>query len=103
VEQLRDGGPIVRVLGALHVTMPELFRSFAWIARTLLTNSEERAVERLYASLEEADSSGNVLARHPPNLTVLPVRGVEWSDLGEPRRVLDVLSRQRIQPRWKVA
>ena len=33
-----------------------------------------------------------------PNLSVLPVHGIEWSDLGEPLRVMTVLSRLGIHP-----
>jgi mannose-1-phosphate guanylyltransferase len=91
------------LLGLIMVMLPELYRSFARISSTLLTSSEERSIERLYASIDDADFSHHVLAMRPINLAVLPVRGCEWSDLGEPARVLDVLSRQRIQPRWNAA
>ena len=91
------------LLGLIMVTMPELYGTFARIRSHLLTNAEERTIERLYASIDDADFSRDVLARHPANLAVLPVQGCKWSDLGEPLRVIDVLRRQRIQPRWKVA
>jgi mannose-1-phosphate guanylyltransferase len=91
------------LLGLIMVTVPELYRSFARISSTLLTSSEERSIEGLYGSIDDTDFSRDVLARRPINLAVLPVRGCEWSDLGEPKRVIDVLSRQRIHPRWNVA
>jgi hypothetical protein len=28
------------------------------------------------------------------------VRGVEWSDLGEPDRVMEILSRHGLSPAW---
>jgi len=31
---------------------------------------------------------------HPLNLAVLPVRGIEWSDIEEPRRVMDTSPEQ---------
>jgi hypothetical protein len=34
----------------------------------------------------------DVLAMRPSNLAVLPVCGVEWSDWGQPRRVLSTLA-----------
>jgi hypothetical protein len=91
------------LLGLIMVTAPELYRSFACISSTLLTSSEDRSIARLYASIDDTDFSRDVLTRRPVNLAVLPVHGCEWSDLGEPARVIDVLSRQRIQPRWKPA
>jgi hypothetical protein len=44
-----------------------------------------------------------VLQRHPIHLGVLPVHGVEWSDLGEPQRVTAVLSRLGLHPEWAAA
>lgn len=90
------------LLGLIMVTAPELYRSFARISSALLTSSEDRSIERLYASIDDTDFSREVLAGRPTNLAVLPVHGCQWSDLGEPARVIDVLSRQRIQPRWNL-
>ena len=47
--------------------------------------------------------SDEVLERYPINLGVLPVHGIEWSDLGEPQRVMAVLSRLGIYPEWEAA
>jgi hypothetical protein len=47
--------------------------------------------------------SSDVLARVLVNLAVLPVRGVEWSDLGEPARVMDTWTRLGTRPRWAAA
>jgi mannose-1-phosphate guanylyltransferase len=91
------------LLGVVMLAVPELYRSFARVSSSLLTSSEERSVERLYASIDVTDFSREVLVRCPLNLAVLPVRGCDWSDLGEPARVIEVLSRQKIQPRWNAA
>jgi mannose-1-phosphate guanylyltransferase len=96
-------GQLSTLLGLIMVTAPGLYLSFASISSTLLTSSEVRSIEMLYASISDTDFSHDVLAVRPNNLAVLPVRGCEWSDLGEPRRVLDLLSRRRIQPRWNAA
>jgi mannose-1-phosphate guanylyltransferase len=95
--------PLSTLLGLILVAAPDLYRLFTHISSNLLTNSEERSIERLYASISNADFSHDVLARHPANLAVLPVHGCDWSDLGEPKRVLDLWSRQNIQPRLSVA
>jgi mannose-1-phosphate guanylyltransferase len=91
------------LLGLILKTVPDLFRSFARMSPILLTSSEERSIDRLYASIGHADFSRDVLVRRPINLAVLPVQGCEWSDLGEPDRVVELLRRQRIQPRWSAA
>ena len=64
-------------LGLIMVTVPELYRCFVRISSTLLRSSEERSIERLYASLDDMDFSRDVLARRPINLAVLPVRECE--------------------------
>jgi hypothetical protein len=72
----------------IMVTLPELYRPFARVSSTLRKRSEEKSIERLYASIEDADFSDDVLGRHPIGLAVLSVRGCEWSELGEPTRVI---------------
>ncbi len=91
------------LLGMVMLTVPDLYRAFARVSSSLLTSAEERTVENLYAAIEATDFSQDVLVRRPINLAVLPVRGCHWSDLGEPARVIEVLSRQKIQPRWNAA
>jgi hypothetical protein len=41
-----------------------------------------------------------VLGTKTANLAVLPVRGVTWSDWGEPARVVGTLGRLGIRPAW---
>jgi mannose-1-phosphate guanylyltransferase len=88
------------LLGLIMMALPELYLSFAAIRGTLGTEFEEQAVRGVYARLPSASFSEEVLARCPVNLAVLPVRGVEWSDLGEPRRVLHTLARIGMYPKW---
>src|SRR5262249_33560316 len=57
--------------------------------RPLLTApGESAAIRQLYARLPALDFSRSVLTARPASLVVLPVTGVAWCDLGEPRRVL---------------
>jgi hypothetical protein len=39
-----------------------------------------------------------VLSARPDGLAVLPVRGVHWSDLGDPERVLSTRRRAQTMP-----
>jgi hypothetical protein len=54
----------------------------------------------LYAGLSPVSFSESVLESRPPNLAVLPVRGVAWSDWGEPARVHRTLARLGMHPEW---
>ncbi len=91
------------LLGLCMIAMPELCTSFSALRASLGTIHEERLAQALYSNLHTADFSQRVLARFPINLSVLPVDGVAWSDLGEPRRVFDTLSRLGLRPSWAAA
>jgi mannose-1-phosphate guanylyltransferase len=91
------------MIGLIMVALPELFASFSRIREMLGTADEPKVVEKLYERIPTASFSDEVLERYPINLGVLPVYGVEWSDLGEPQRVMDVTARTGIRPPWSVA
>ena len=91
------------LIGLIMVALPELFASFSKIHELLGTAQEPGGIERLYERIPSASFSDEVLERYPINLGVLPVHGIEWSDLGEPQRVMAVLSRLGIQPDWDAA
>ncbi len=91
------------LIGLIMVALPELFASFSRIYDLLGTAREPGGIERLYERIRSASFSDEVLERYPINLGVLPVHGIEWSDLGEPQRVMAVLSRLRIHPEWEAA
>jgi mannose-1-phosphate guanylyltransferase len=91
------------LIGLIMVALPELFASFSKIHDLLGTAQEPGGIERLYERIPSASFSDEVLERYPINLGVLPVHGIEWSDLGEPQRVMAVLSRLGIQPDWDAA
>src|SRR5262249_48414794 len=59
----------------------------------LSTPQESDAVRPLYAQLPSTDFSREVLMRSPASLAVLRLKDVDWSDLGEPQRVMATLAR----------
>lgn len=65
-----------------------------WLAPAggALELDQARQLEDLYAGLPIIDFSRTVLAAAPDALAVLPVKGVAWSDLGDPGRVGALLS-----------
>ncbi len=88
------------LLGMMQAGVPDLFTAFAGIRGALGTGSERRRVDELYGRIRPSNFSHEVLERQPERLAVLPVHGVEWSDLGEPQRVKSVLSYLGIHPEW---
>jgi mannose-1-phosphate guanylyltransferase len=94
---------ISTLLSLFMIAKPQLYFSFSAIRPTLGTVFEEATLKTLYADLTSSDFSAEILALFPINLAVLPVSGVQWSDLGEPRRVIDALARTGLRPQWAVA
>jgi mannose-1-phosphate guanylyltransferase len=91
----------VRTLLALvKEALPDLYERFAAIRPAMGTSSEQEAVRALYAQIPSIDFSRHVLATCPANLAVLALNGVEWDDLGEPRRVMARLARIGMRPEW---
>ena len=86
-------GRLQTLLGLFTLAMPELYLSFSKIRPSLGTLFEEEILSRLYEDLRPSDFSRRVLESAAPNLSVLPVSGVGWSDLGEPHRVAKALGR----------
>jgi mannose-1-phosphate guanylyltransferase len=80
-------GRVRAFLWTLRLAQPDLFRRFAEAETTLGTSGETEAIARVYGGLAPVDVSRDVLARRPQDLSVLPVAGVEWSDLGDPGRL----------------
>jgi mannose-1-phosphate guanylyltransferase len=78
---------------------PSLYQAFEAIKLDLNTPTEERQVEALYYRLPQTNFSRQVLEVSPSKLAVLPMAGIGWCDMGEPRRVVSVLMRLRDQPR----
>lgn len=84
----------------IAMALPGLFVQFSAVKPVLDTIFEEETVRRLYADLPSVNFSERVLASNPGNLAVIPMTGVEWSDLGEPDRVMTTLARLKFRPAW---
>ncbi len=84
---------VATLLGLLQRTLPRLHSAFHTVRPVLGTMFEQQTIKSLYRDLARIEFSQRVLARAPQALAVLPVSDVEWSDLGEPRRVLSLLRR----------
>jgi mannose-1-phosphate guanylyltransferase len=91
------------VLQMFIMTMPRLYASFSDVRPVLGTVFEADVLARLYGELPISGFSEAVLQRCAANLLVMPMRGVEWSDLGEPVRVMKVARQIGVFPQWAVA
>ena len=83
-------GRVATLIELIEETLPDLTRAFLRIQRFMGTSLEAPVAEAVYRGLRAADFSKSVLGGSAARLAVLPVRGVAWSDLGRPERVLAV-------------
>jgi mannose-1-phosphate guanylyltransferase len=90
-------GNITALLAPDQERGSDLFDGFGPVRSRLTTPWEDETVRPLYARLPSTDFSGAVLVRSPANLAVLRLEGIDWSDLGEPRRVMATLARVEAQ------
>ncbi|MEZ5345466.1 MAG: sugar phosphate nucleotidyltransferase [Pyrinomonadaceae bacterium] len=87
-------GKVSAFLDLIRRSTTELFETFGEIRSKLNTLQETEAVSHLYKKLpRDTNFSKDVLTVMAKNLTVIPVRGSKWSDLGSPRRVYSTLHR----------
>src|SRR5262245_37317015 len=61
---------------------------------------EGSAIRQAYALIQPSDFSRRVLERKPACLAVTALPQLTWSDLGTPRRVIDVASNLLVKPPW---
>jgi mannose-1-phosphate guanylyltransferase len=92
-------GRISTILDLFMRVLPEFYDPFVSIKSEIGGASETQALEGVYADMPSVDLSEEVLARCPELLTVLPVTGVRWSNLGEPDRLIALLRSAGLQPR----
>ena len=89
-------GRVSAFLKMIRAAAPELYGKFAAIKSKLCTSEEETAIKTLYDNLPESNFSKEVLTERAKDLSVIPVIGSKWSDLGSPHRVLSTLSEIRM-------
>jgi hypothetical protein len=80
--------------------LPQLYIAFAQSRSVLDTASESEAMDQLYTNISTESFAERILVDFAHDLSVLPVCGVKWNDLGEPQRVLATLDDLGIRPNW---
>ena len=90
-------GRVDALLKLTRRALPKMYSQFATIMSMFETTTERKALQALYAKIQESNFSHEVLAARAEDLTVMRVGDVGWSDLGEPARVLSTLRRIGVQ------
>jgi mannose-1-phosphate guanylyltransferase len=80
-------------LELLQATVPE-------IARRLAVDRLESRLDEIYGAVPSLDFSRAVFSRVPRRMLLLEDTLSGWTDLGSPRRVIDVVKRDRVRPAW---
>jgi len=93
-------GRAAALVDAGRGALPQIEESLAHAAPFLGTDDEDWALDHAYASMPRANFSRAVLEPCPPCLAVSRLTNVTWSDLGNPRRVFEILKRLPRLPSW---
>ncbi|MCU1339017.1 MAG: putative Nucleotidyl transferase [Bryobacterales bacterium] len=89
-------GAIPKLLRLIRSSLPELYSHFEGVQPAIGTSVENPAMRQMYSRLPVADFSREVLAVLPRALTVLPMKGAKWVDIGTPDRALAVMASQQV-------
>jgi mannose-1-phosphate guanylyltransferase len=87
-------GAVGAFLEMIRHALPNLFVGFESMWATTTPGTEEEALRDLYLKVPPTNFSEEVLSARPSDLVVIRARGLGWSDLGEPERVLAMLRRK---------
>ena len=92
-------GRVDAFLSLIREAVPALFQSFYPVTSSLAL-TDQASLDNLYSGIPSFNFSRQVLSAKPAALAVLRADGLEWSDLGEPSRVLSLVARKGIQKEW---
>lgn len=93
-------GHVSAFLGLAARHAPELYAALQPLARAVGTPAESRVAEEVYRSLDVTSFSESILVPGAGDLVTVTVTGVDWSDLGNPQRVLATLRQSAGRPDW---
>jgi mannose-1-phosphate guanylyltransferase len=93
-------GHVSTLLRMFMSALPRLYGHFSRRLPSLDSAFEPTTMARLYAELPTLCFSKDVLQKCAADLAVLPVRGIEWCDLGEPARVMETIRQAGVSPQW---
>jgi mannose-1-phosphate guanylyltransferase len=83
------------LLSLIARALPDLYSALSGVRPFFGGAAEGEILQTIYRQLRSADFSASLLAAYPAEFSVLPVKGVSWSDLGDPKRLLAAISNSR--------
>lgn len=95
-------GRVTAFLAMIARSVPSLYHEFMGVSHLIGTPAESDAVDYLYEKLTPVNFSHRVLEPSTQNLFTLAVRDVEWSDLGDPGRVISTLENIGVKTEWSL-
>ena len=84
-------GAVGAFIETIRHTLPNLLACFESMWATMTPGTKDDALRDLYLKVPATNFSDEVLSARPCDLAVIRARGLGWSDLGEPERVLSML------------
>lgn len=93
-------GKVEMFLNLIKKHLPEIYRIFNSVSKSIGTSSELKTMNSLYSWINEINFSSEVLQKSAKELSVMRISNVTWSDLGEPQRVFGTLTNLGLQPNW---
>ncbi|MFI5323471.1 MAG: sugar phosphate nucleotidyltransferase [Thermodesulfobacteriota bacterium] len=93
-------GKVSTFLDIISISLPGLYHDFMGACDMYGTPLESDAIEYIYEKLTPLNFSQRVLEVSTDKLLVLAVKDIEWSDLGDPGRVLTTLKNIGIRADW---
>lgn len=88
------------LLDLIQTYLPDLYGSFSQVMNADTPHKEEIAATHAYTRIAASSFSDDVLMKAGRRLAVRPVNDLDWSDLGEPRRVYQALEAAGWDPPW---
>jgi mannose-1-phosphate guanylyltransferase len=92
------------LLSLISKILPGMYRAFQRIREVIGFPMERKVVHEAYQDLDPVNFSKGILqvvsSRYPSRLSVLPVRGVLWSDWGSEKRILNALEKNDLITRF---
>lgn len=95
-------GKVTAFLAMIARSVPVLYHEFMGASHLIGTPAESDAVDYVYEKLTPVNFSHRVLEPSTQNLLALPVKDVEWSDLGDPGRVISTLENIGVKTEWSL-
>jgi mannose-1-phosphate guanylyltransferase len=93
-------GHLQAFMRAAREALPETLEPLSAAVTFLGTHYETEVLAATYRNLRPTNFSRTLLAGQPEALLTMPVRGVYWSDWGDPQRILRTLRRFDRRPAW---